>query len=158
MVEEEPRNKVETIIEGTRYSSLTKLLHITAFVLKFIAKPSNRMKSQENRELILKELTASDINNSEIVSINSFKLSSFETEMKYHTQLNRKMTIPKFMAQFGLYLDLRDSLMSNSKHPILLPSRNHFVALLIQHTRTRTHEHCIAKGYSRYPRCVKGTF
>ena len=90
MVEEEPRNKVETIIDSTRYSSLTKLLHITAFVLKFIAKLSNRMKSQENRELIPEELTASDINNAEIVWINSFKLSSFETEMKYHTRVKPK--------------------------------------------------------------------
>ena len=39
----------------------------SAFVLKFSAKLKNCMKSQENHELIFKELTASEINKAEIV-------------------------------------------------------------------------------------------
>ena len=146
--EEDPPTKVETIIDNTRYSSLTKLLRITAFVLKFVAKLKNRMKSQERRELVPKELTALDINNAEIVWINSVQLSSFENEIRYLTRKKTKddsLTIPKLVAQFGLFLDSQgiircggricnSSLTSNSKHPILLPSKNHFVTLLIEHT------------------------
>ena len=153
--EEDPPTKVETIIDSTRYSSLTKLLRITAFVLKFVAKLKNRMKSQERRELVPKELTALDINNAEIVWINSVQLSSFENEIRYLTRKKTKddsLTIPKLVAQFGLYLDSQgiircggrignSSLTSNSKHPILLPLKNHFVTLLIEHTHKNTALH-----------------
>ena len=150
--EDDPPTKVGTIIDSTRYSSSTKLLRIPAFVLKFIAKLKNRMKSQKKRKLVPKEVTALDINNAEIVWINSVQLSSFETEIRYLTRKKTKddsLTIPKLVAQFGLYLDSQgiircggrignSSLTSNSKHLILLPSKNHFVTLLSEHTHKNT--------------------
>ena len=58
--------------------------------MKFIAKLKNRVKSQEIRELIPKELTAVEINNAEIKWINSVQISSFETEMRYLTEGKRR--------------------------------------------------------------------
>ena len=61
------------------------------------------MKSPQNRELILNELTASDMNKAEIVWINYAQSSSFETEMKYLTRVKPKdynLAIPKFLARY----------------------------------------------------------
>ena len=72
---DDPHINVESIINSARYSSLTRLLRVTEFVMKFIAKLKNRVKSQEIRELIPKELTAVEINNAEIKWINSVQIS-----------------------------------------------------------------------------------
>ena len=61
------------------------------------------MKSPQNRELILKEITASDMNKAEIVWINYVQSSSFETELKYLTRVKPKddnLAIRKFVEQF----------------------------------------------------------
>ena len=102
---DDPHISVEMVIDSTRYSSLTRLLHGTALLMKSIAKRKNSVKSKEIREFIAKELTAVEINNAEITRINSVPISSFETEMRYLTKRKMKyenLSNPKLVMQFQL--------------------------------------------------------
>ena len=138
------------IIDSTRYSSLMKLLRVTAFVMKFISNFMNRSKTKQNRDSVKVEVNASNINDAEVLWIKSIQANSFGNEIRY---LKRKttecITEPKYVKQFGLYLDERgiircrgrignSTLSPNCKYPILLPSKHHFVTLLIEHTHKFT--------------------
>ena len=147
-----PVANVETIIDSTRYSTLTKLLRVTALVMKFISNVKNRVKSKENRDLVQRELTASEINDAEIAWIKSVQANPFENQIRYFARKKTKeecLASPKYVTQFGLYVDQQgivryggrignSTLSSNCIHPILLPSRHHFVKLLIEHTQKHT--------------------
>ena len=147
-----PVANVETIIDSTRYSTLTKLLRVTALVMKFISNVKNRVKSKENRDSVQRELTASEINDAEIAWIKSVQANPFENEIRYFARKKTKeecLASPKYVTQFWLYVDQQgivrcggrignSTLSSNCIHPILLPSRHHFVKLLIEHTHKHT--------------------
>ena len=133
--------EISKIIDCRVFSSITRLLRVTAYVLRFIRNLSKKVKSTGN------ELSASEIDESEALWINAVQNLAFESEMKY-LHGNQRTTPPVLVSQFGLFLDKRgiirckgrineSSLSESSKNPILLPSKHDFSNLIIRDTHGR---------------------
>ena len=139
---------IEAIIDIKRFGNQTKLLRVTALVVKFIAKLKNRVRLKKTRESTKEVLTASELNDAETMWIKSVQANSFDKEIRFLTRKKTKdesSITPNYVTQFGLYLDQlgvvrcggrigNSTLPSNCKNPILLPSKHQFVTLLIEHT------------------------
>ena len=129
------------IIDANRYSSLTKLLRITAYVLRF---------ARRSREKRGPELNAEEIRSAEELWIKSIQNQSFPEEV-CHLMSTRKTPAPILVRQFDLYIDERGivrckgriqngSLNQEAKTPMLLPSKHYVVDLIIgDHHRRMLH-------------------
>lgn len=90
------------VIDPKKYSSMTRLLRISAYVLRFI----NNLKSSlsDGTDKTVKELTASEINQAEKYWIKTVQASNFEAEINFLTKNPRLSPLPR-VKQFGLYKD-----------------------------------------------------
>ena len=133
------------IIDTKKYSSLTQLLRISAYVLRFIR--NLRAKLSGNANQVVQELSATEVKQAEWYWIKTIQANSFEDEIKFLTKKSQ-LSPPPRVKQFGLYLDdvgiLRcKGRMNNadlpitSKNPVLLPSKNDFVNLMIKDVHYR---------------------
>ena len=86
-----------------RYSNITKLLRVTAYVIRFAdnLKKRVRQKSQGN---LSKELTANKLKISETLWIKSVQMTAFVNELSFLNRKTSKSTPPIRVAQFGLFL------------------------------------------------------
>ena len=121
--------EIGTVIQCQRFSSLGRLLRVTAYVLKFIAV----LKARGSDSI---GLSVKDISDAEKLWIKS-------SEDVLYQDLKFQM----WKAQFGLYCV--DDIwrcrgrLSNAdldvcaKHPILLPSSHHFTTLVILHSHEK---------------------
>jgi len=86
--------------------------------------------------------SAFEINEAEVYWIKSIQASDFEAEINFLTKNSQLTPLPR-VKQFGLYKDDKGvlrckgrldnaDLPTTSKNPILLPSKNDFVSLLIK--------------------------
>ena len=133
------------IIDMERYSSLRKLLRVTAYVLRFI---NTIKKSRENKRpmhdlAVSEQLTIEEMKEAELLWIKSVQQQSFEDEILFVSSKNAKYSAPNYVKQFGLFLDGdhvlkckgrlgNASIDLGSKNPILLPKKSRFVELLIR--------------------------
>ena len=133
------------IIDTKKYSSLTQLLRISAYVLSFIR--NLRAKLSGNANQVVQELSATEVKQAEWYWIKTIQANSFEDEIKFLTKKSQ-LSPPPRVKQFGLYLDdvgiLRckgrlnnADLPITSKNPVLLPSKNDFVNLMIKDVHYR---------------------
>ena len=133
------------IIDTKKYSSLTQLLRISAYVLRFIR--NLRAKLSGNANQVVQELSATEVKQAEWYWIKTIQANSFEDEIKFLTKKSQ-LSPPPRVKQFGLYLDdvgiLRckgrlnnADLPITSKNPVLLPSKNDFVNLMIKDVHHR---------------------
>ena len=124
---------ISAIMELTRYSSFSKLLRVTALVLRFIS----MCKKTHNH--FNKELTATDIATAEELWVKSIQRNTFISEIQ---SLNKTGSMTPLQQQLNLFLDTAGvircqgrinnaTIPNNSKIPILLPSHSHFTRLLI---------------------------
>ena len=144
MVNSEKReSELCDVIDISRYSSKDKLLRIVSWVLRFI----QNLKSAINNTPLNKEnmVSASEIGNAEFRIIRSIQSQAFKPELAYLLTLDNKTNKkpPLYVSQFNLFLDKdkvlrcktrlnKASVLESSKQPILLPTGNHYVLLLIQ--------------------------
>lgn len=74
--------KIDQVIDVKRFSDKTKLLRVTALVIKFVNKLKNKMrnvsKAEERREIIVQ-----DLKEAEILWIKAVQSSSFNEEIKF---------------------------------------------------------------------------
>ena len=133
------------IIDTKKYSSLTQLLRISSYVLRFIGNLKAKLSGNTNQ--VVQELSATEIKQAEWYWIKTIQANSFEDEIKFLTKKSQLLPAPR-VKQFGLYLDdvgiLRckgrlnnADLPITSKNPILLPSKNDFVNLMIKDVHHR---------------------
>ena len=134
---------VSKVIDCSKFSSLNRLLRVTAYVHKFV----QRLKPKVNGISASKELTASEIRQAEFCWIQSVQGSSFNKEINY--LVKKEATSPHtYVNQFGLYLDDKGLLRckgrvgnailsSTNKHPYLLPPNHPFSNLLILHIHSK---------------------
>ena len=133
------------IIDTKKFSSLTQLLRISAYVLRFIR--NLRAKLSGNANQVVQELSATEVKQAEWYWIKTIQANSFENEIKFLTKKSQ-LSPPPRVKQFGLYLDdvglLRckgrlnnADLPITSKNPVLLPSKNDFVNLMIKDVHHR---------------------
>ena len=133
------------IIDTKKYSSLTQLLRISAYVLRFIGNLKAKLSGNANQ--VVQELSATEVKQAEWYWIKTIQANSFEDEIKFLTKKSQLLPPPR-VKQFGLYLDdvgiLRckgrlnnADLPITSKNPVLLPSKNDFVNLMIKDVHHR---------------------
>jgi hypothetical protein len=128
---------LEAIIDCNRYSSKTKLLRVTALVLKFVKhlKREERARMTEPVEINAKELLEA-----EMLWLKSIQSTAFETEFKL---LKSKKEKNQLINQLNLFLDEHELIgcqgrLDNSdlptevKTPILLPCGHRYTELGIQ--------------------------
>lgn len=134
--------KVDQIIDIRRFSDVTKLIRVTAFVIKFINKLKNR--TLENHKGEMEDLTTIELKDAENLWIQSVQASSFTDELSFLTRKNSKSTPPIRVPQLGLFLDdngiirckgqiTNASLSTSARNPILLPAKHAFTNLTIRH-------------------------
>lgn len=126
------------------YSNITRLLRVTAYVVRFI----KNIKTKDQSERNLEDLRADELKEAEVLWVKSIQSSAFVDELSF---LNRKQgmaTPPIRVTQFGLFLSEdqivrckgrigNSSLQISTKFPILLPAKHAFVSLLVKRTHDR---------------------
>lgn len=135
-----PERRINQIIDIRRFHNLTRLLRVTALVIKFARKFKKRVRNESTEEEV--RLKATDLREAEHLWIKSVQASSFTKEIEFLQREDHNSTPPTYVTQFGLYLQegvvrckgrLNNSpLPENSRKPILLPASHEFVQLLIR--------------------------
>ena len=148
---------ISTVIDCARFSTKTRLLRTTAYVLRFVKvlrKEKTRREEvteRENAETGERgrsfELSTLELRQAEELWIQAVQKNSFEEELKFLSS-NKVSTPPTYVAQFGLYVDEQSlircagriknaHLPNSSKCPVLLPKNHHFTNLVIQEVHHR---------------------
>ncbi|XP_070546927.1 uncharacterized protein [Ptychodera flava] len=132
-------NGIQLIIDVNRYSGLTKLLRVTALVLRFIS----NLKQKASRKTGL--LTADELNRAEIEWIKDVQRQEF-ADIAKKIRDNKKKTL--LSRQLGLFTDKDGILRCGgrlhnapldfvTKFPILLPPAHRFTDLVILNAHAR---------------------
>lgn len=131
----------EPIIDISRYSSYTRLLRVTAWILRFVHNCGSQPR-------ITHELNCSEIEKAKDYWIQTVQHQCFPAEIE---ALKRGYPLPKqskiscfnpFLTDGYLRLGGRlqfSDIPSDTQHPLLLDGNHSFVHLLIQHTHIRLH-------------------
>ena len=138
---------IDKIIDIERYSNITTLLRVTAYVTRFVNSLKKRVQGKNHGDLN-QELTADELINSETLWIKSVQTTAFVDELSFLNRKNSKSTSPIRVAQFGLFLSedkiirskgriSNSSLPTSSKSPILLLAKHTFVKLVIKQSHDR---------------------
>lgn len=128
-----------------KYSSLTRLLRISAYVLRFIR--NLKAELSDNTNPAIKELSATEIKQAEWYWIKTVQASSFKDEINFFTKKSQLPPLPR-IRQFGLYRDYEGILRckgglnnahlpTTSRNPVLLPSKSDSVNLVIKDVQHR---------------------
>ena len=136
---------LDQVIDCCRHNNLSKVLRITAYVLRFV---KNLRCSIQKTEKTVNELTSCEIDEAENRFLKSIQAKVFSKEMEFLKE-NKRTAPPIYVTQFGLYLDscgilrckgrLNNAPLSNSsKNPIILPTKHHFTDLVVIDNHERT--------------------
>lgn len=124
-----------------RFSSLTKLIRITALCLRFIKFTRNKFKNQENK--ITGRISTSELINSNLRLIKIVQEATFSEDLH---ALKTKGSVPRKskLSNLSPFLDsqgiirvggrlLKSSLAMDAKHQMLLPGNHPFTQFVIRH-------------------------
>ena len=122
------------IIHLERYSSWSKVLRVTALVI--------RAHKIWKKKTISQNLTATDISEAETILIKATQQKRFAKEIT-HLKIKTKSKSPALISQLQLYLDKNDiircrgridhsELSMDTKFPILLPKADHLTTLIVR--------------------------
>ena len=131
---ESMKTTANNTVDALRFSSYSKLLRVTAYVLRFIA--NCKMKKTQRKTGVI---TAEELHNANVITLKETQHNVFEEEINNLSSQSPKRTA--ITRQLGLYMDndglLRcagrihnSSLNADTKFPILLPKK-HLVTRLI---------------------------
>ena len=144
--------RVDNLIDITRFSDLTKLLRVTALVIKFVNNLKNTARTKSNSGSGTEILTAPELTNAEELWIKAVQASSFDEEIKFLRDHRQTKTVPPtYVSQFGLFLENgivkckgrmnNAELLGSARNPILLPAKHDFVPLVIKKVHASV-KHC----------------
>ncbi|GBN75964.1 hypothetical protein AVEN_139256-1 [Araneus ventricosus] len=131
----------QTVINASYFSSYTRLLRVTAWILRFL-------KNCKSKHRLFQELTSDEIEKAKDYWILVVQKQCFSAEIK---ALENSMPLPakSKIARFNPFLQENHlrlggrlqfaQVTSEEKHPLLLDGSHHFVKLLIRHTHVRLH-------------------
>ena len=109
--------RVDTIIDCTRFSSLNKLLRVTAYVQRFV----NALRRQDQRGETGQDspfITAANVKVAEELWIWLVQSESFGVEVPYF-QTDGKHVAPLQVSQFRLFMDILEVSISQSNNRLL---------------------------------------
>ena len=92
---------LDQIIDCCRYNNLSKVLRITAYVLRFV---KNLRCSIQKTEKTVNELTSCETDEAENRFLKSIQAKVFSKEIEFLKE-NKRTAPPIYVMQFGLYLD-----------------------------------------------------
>ena len=132
---------LEAIIDCSRYSSLTRLLRVTAFVFQFVR--GFRQLNLDGPVSPNIHLVAEDLQYAELSWVCHIQAKSFVKELEYLRSPGNQPA-PTYVQQFGLFLDdnnvmkckgrINNSTVSlEEKNPIFLPAKHPLIKLLVMH-------------------------
>ena len=134
--------KIDQTIDINRFHDLTKLLRVTALVLKAVKSFQGQVNDKTNTEKEPIKLNAADLKEAEHLWIRSVQGSAFSKEITFLLSKDHSSAPPAYVTQFGLFLDdgiikckgrLNNApLPVNTRNPILLPAKHEFTCLLIK--------------------------
>ena len=141
-------------IDSRKYSSVTKLIRVTAYVMRFIAK--TRKCSIQNGCL-----TSEELKGAERMWLHSVQRNSYVDVFQAISSDTRN----NLQKQLGLYIDeqglLRckgrldnSDLTEGARRPVLLPNMEHFTHLIIE----RTHKQSLHTGVSQTLSQIRNKF
>ncbi|GFT51373.1 integrase catalytic domain-containing protein [Nephila pilipes] len=129
------------VIDITHYSSYTKLLRVTAWILRLL-------HNCRNEQRFLFELTAEELQKAKDYWILNVQQQCFHVEMEA-LKNNRPLPTPSKIARFNSFLKNNQirlggrlqfaPLSTDVRHPLLLEGNHPFVLLLIKNTHDRLH-------------------
>jgi hypothetical protein len=134
---EEKPPRLEEVIDPKTIQWFIKLLRVTALVMKFISKLRCCSRNPEDQAKGGDSLTAAGMNEAEILWVKSIQADCLPEELRFLTT-KTSSNCPNNVRQFGLYLDEgkvvrcngrigNSTLPTNSRSPILMPSKHEFV-------------------------------
>ena len=134
---------ISNIVTITRYSSINKLLAVTAYVLRFIHNLSKR------HTRLTGPLSVSELQSAKKFWISSSQHSCFKDELSYLLKRNRHHC-PTLVKQLRLFLDKSNLIWCGgrihnapvsemAKFPYLLPPRHTLTNMIIQQTHKKLH-------------------
>ncbi|XP_044165233.1 uncharacterized protein LOC122949165 [Acropora millepora] len=134
--------KIDQIININRFHDLTKVLRVTALVLKAVKSFKSQVTDKKSTVKERMRLSPSDIKEAEHLWIRSVQAAAFSKEIAFLLSKDHRSTPPAYVTQFGLFLDdgiikckgrLNNALLPvNTREPILLPAKHEFTCLLIK--------------------------
>ena len=137
-----PERNIDQIVDINRFCNLTKLLRVTALVIKAAKSFKNQVAKVKIAKKEQMTLSAVELKGAERCWIRSVQGSFFFKEMAFLLSKDHRSTPPTYVTQFGLFLDeglikckgrLNNApLPVNSRNPILLPAKHEFTRLLIK--------------------------
>ncbi|XP_045188261.1 uncharacterized protein LOC123546137 [Mercenaria mercenaria] len=125
---------IQDVIEVTRFSTLKRLLRVTAYVLRFIRNCRTVSRSRNSGSITLQELE-----NAEMLLIRQCQQNSYSEEISNLQSGKSRLPVVR---QLRLYLDSdgyircggrihNAPLDENTRFPILLPAKHHLIKLII---------------------------
>ena len=132
--------RIDQVINVNRIGSLTKLLRVTALVIKFVTKLKKWLKTENAKDNDHSEdfLNSSELNKAE----QSVQAESLPKELQFLRSNDNKVDPPVYVSQFGLFLGEgiikckgrvnNSSSRIGLKNPVFLPSKHPFVQLVIK--------------------------
>ena len=139
---------ISKVISCERYSSLNRLVRVTAYVLRFGRNARNRDRNRVPAlEGLTGELTSAEVSAAESLWVKSVQSRSFAKEIEF-LKIRKENTTPPLVRQFGLFLDRQEilrcrgrineaTLSLTAKIPALLPPKHWFTELVIQDAHER---------------------
>ena len=139
------------IIDIERYSTVTRLLRVTAYILRFIRNVKKSVSDHETHQSpgqsSRKELNAQELNQAETLWIKTVQTASFAKELEF-LQSKRGTFPPLYVTQFNLFRDDQQiirckgrvgkaPISEESKNPIFLPSKHRLTNLIIQDVHSK---------------------
>ena len=132
----EEQTGVQTVIDIERYSTLTKLLYVTAYVLRFIACVKPRVSK------VTSPITVNELSKAQTLWIQSCQLSTYSKEiknLKNNPTSNKRLPLVR---QLRLFLDSSSLLRCggrihnapigrHAKFPYLLPTKHRLTTLIV---------------------------
>ena len=148
---EEHSVNLSQLIDIERYSSVTRLLRMTAYILRFIRNAKKSVSHHEThkspQQSLKGELNAQELNQAEMLWIKIVQTASFAKELEF-LQSRRGTFPPVYVTQFNLFLDDQQiirckgrvsnaPLSEESKNPILLLPKHSLTYLIIQDVHSK---------------------
>ena len=132
----EPVIGIQMVIDLFKYSTLTKLLRVTGYVLRFISNLKDSTAKQNS------PLSVEELNTAQFMWILNCQQQQFSREIRYLKFNQRNKQYPPLVRQLQLFLDdqgylrcggrIHNAPVSNTtKFPYLLPSRHPLTTLII---------------------------
>ena len=100
-----PERKIDQIIDINRFHDLTKVLHVTALVLKAVKCFKSQVTDKKSTVKERMRLNAADLKEAKHLWIRSVQTSAFFKEIAFLLSKNQSSAPPSYVTQFGLFLD-----------------------------------------------------